>query len=254
MSKLVSQEPGISIITVVYNAVDILEPTLLSVLNQSYPHIEYIVVDGASKDGTLELIKKYEHRIGKWVSGKDKGIYDAMNKGLELASLDYVLFLNAGDILKSENTIKDLFENYKGADIYYGRVELIDQSGKVLGERRLKPPAHLNWRSFRWGMLVSHQAFIPKKSLTEPYNLNFKISADIDWCIRCMKKAQTLENTHKIISQYLIGGASRKNTILSWKERYRIMQRHYGTPSTLWFHFLIGFRFLGYYTRTGKLD
>lgn len=254
MSKSNSSEPQISIITVVYNARDILEGTILSVLNQTYTNIQYILVDGLSTDGTLEIIRKYESQIAKWTSNKDKGIYDAMNKGLEMASGDYILFLNAGDKLKEPQTISRIFEENPSADIYYGRVDLINGSGQVLGERRLKPPLELNWKSFRWGMLVSHQAFIPKRALAETYNLSFRISADIDWCIRCMKKAKTLVNTKQVISEYLVGGESRKNTLISWKERFKIMRIHYGIWTTFWSHFLISFRFLGYYLKSGKLD
>lgn len=254
MSKSFLTEPQISIITVVYNAETLLEGTLLSVLNQSYPHIEYIIVDGASKDGTMGIIRKYESKISQWISEKDHGIYDAMNKGLHLAHGDYVLFLNAGDKIRDSETISNIFRNNPPADIYYGKVDLINDQGLVLGERRLKPPAQLNWRSFRWGMLVSHQAFIPKRILTENYYLKYRISADIDWCIRCMKKANTIVNTQEIISEYLVGGESRKNTYLSWKERFKIMQEHYGFITTCYTHILIIIRFLGYYYQTGKLD
>jgi glycosyltransferase involved in cell wall biosynthesis len=90
-------KPVLSVITIVYNNARDIDRTLLSVLNQIYDGIEYIVVDGASNDGTLEIIKRYESRIAKLISEKDKGIYDAMNKGLALATGDYVIFMNSGD-------------------------------------------------------------------------------------------------------------------------------------------------------------
>src|ERR1700755_616928 len=91
--------PTLSVITIVYNNVRDIERTMLSVLNQTYPNIEYIIVDGASNDGTLEVIKRYETRITKLISEKDEGIYDAMNKGLAIATGDYVVFMNSGDEL-----------------------------------------------------------------------------------------------------------------------------------------------------------
>ena len=94
-------QPKLTVITIVYNNVHDIERTVLSVLNQSYTNIEYLLIDGASNDGTLEILKQYEGRIGKLVSERDKGIYDAMNKGLSLATGDYVLFMNSGDEIYS---------------------------------------------------------------------------------------------------------------------------------------------------------
>ena len=89
----------ITFITVCYNAIDTLEKTILSIINQTYPNIEYIIIDGASTDGTVDIIKKYEHKLSYWISEPDKGIYDAMNKGLKRATGDYINFMNADDIL-----------------------------------------------------------------------------------------------------------------------------------------------------------
>src|SRR4051812_1110497 len=97
--------PVLSVITVVYNNVSHIERTLLSVLDQTYPHIEYIVIDGASTDGTLVIIEKYKDRIAKLISEPDKGIYDAMNKGLAIATGDYVLFMNSGDEIYARETV-----------------------------------------------------------------------------------------------------------------------------------------------------
>lgn len=246
--------PVLSIITVVYNAEKLIEPTLKSVMDQTYSGIEYILIDGASKDQTLAIVQKYRSGIAILVSEKDQGIYDAMNKGLARATGDYVLFLNAGDLLYDPETIAKIFLQNPPSDIYYGEVENIDFEGHSLGLRRLRPPEKLDWKSFRWGMLVSHQAIIVRKSLTDPFDRNYKISADIDWCINSMKKAKVITHTHQIISKYLVGGVSRQNTILSWKERFQIMRDHYGVISTFLFHVLIGFRFIGYYLRSGKLD
>ncbi len=246
--------PTISIITVVYNSFIFIEETIKSILNQTYTNIQYILIDGFSTDGTWEIIKKYEDRLSLCISEKDKGIYDAMNKGLDLAKGEYVLFINAGDKLKNPNTIENIFSNNPPSDIYYGEVENINASGTIIGKRRLKSPNVLDWKSFRWGMLVSHQAFICKRSLSSHYNINFKISADIDWCINCMKKAKIITNTHQIISDYLIGGTSRQYTILSWKERYKIMMIHYGRFNTFLYHIWIVIRFIVNFIGNGKLD
>src|ERR1700744_4570938 len=112
-------KPVLSVITIVYNNVKDIERTMLSVLGQTYPAIEYIVVDGLSNDGTLDVIKKYKDRVAKFISEKDEGIYDAMNKGLALASGDYVIFMNSGDEFFDAETIAAVFASADNADIYY---------------------------------------------------------------------------------------------------------------------------------------
>lgn len=249
-----SGKPLISIITVVYNAGETIIPTLLSIFNQTYQQIEFILIDGASTDRTLELALNYSGKIDYWRSEKDSGIYDAMNKGLETATGEYVFFLNAGDQLHHPTVIDEIFSGEIIGNLYYGSVELIDQSGKSLGKRRHLPPEKLTWKSFRMGMLVSHQAFIPERRITSAYRTDLKISADIDWCIACMKNADVIVNTHQVISKYLVGGMSRQNTLLSWKERYAVMKKFYGPVSTLFFHILIALKFTGYYLKSRRLD
>lgn len=239
--------PKISIITVVYNDAQGLETTLTSVANQSYKNIEYIVVDGASKDGTLEVIKKNEFKISVWKSEPDKGIYDAMNKGLALASGDYVWFMNAGDIIFSDNTLSEIFTNCEAnADVYYGETQEINLEGETIGLRRLKTPEQLNWLSFKRGMLVSHQSILIKKSLCKKYDTQYKISADIDWVIYALRKSKKIINTKLILSKFEVGGMSRQNIKTGLQERFKIMVNHYGFISTALNHIPIAFKFFGY--------
>jgi glycosyltransferase involved in cell wall biosynthesis len=237
-----TSKPKISIITVVFNSVTLIEETIKSVLEQSYSNIEYIIIDGASTDGTLSIIESYRPKLAVLLSEKDKGIYDAMNKGLERATGDYVLFMNAGDLLYELTTLEKVFADNRYADVYYGNTKIIDLQGTILGDRRLKPPPVLNWKSLKYGMCVSHQSFIAKRELCDPYNLNYKLSADIDWVIRVLKKATTIVNANLTISKYLQGGASVKGGHISIKERYRIMVIHYGFFPTLFYHAYIVFR------------
>ncbi len=248
------KHPSLSVITVVFNAVELIEETIKSIIGQTYPNIEYIIIDGLSTDGTLDLIKKYQKNISFWISEKDAGIYDAMNKGLRSCHGDYILFINAGDKLKNPTTIQKIFVDSSDSDIYYGEVELINKQNEIVGMRRLKPPRKLNWKSFQWGMVVSHQAFIVKKTLVEYFDLKYRIASDIDWCIKCMYKANTLTYVDLTISQFLLGGKSRQNTLLAWVERFKIMKIYYGLFSTLWFHLLICFRFIYFYIFSRKLD
>ncbi|MGZ3823055.1 MAG: glycosyltransferase family 2 protein, partial [Mucilaginibacter sp.] len=184
-------QPKLSVITVVYNNIADIERTMLSVLNQTYPNIEYIIVDGHSLDGTLEIIKKYEDKI-KLISERDEGIYDAMNKGLAAATGDYVLFMNSGDEIYAPGTVSEIFATTDDADIYYGETEMIAADGQSLGQRRHSAPPEFTWRSFKYGMNVSHQAIYIRRSLTEPYDRKYDLSADIDWIIRAAKKAKRI--------------------------------------------------------------
>ena len=234
--------PKISIITVVYNAKSLIERTINSVLSQTYTNIEYIIIDGGSSDGTLEIAEKYQHDIAVILSGKDNGIYDAMNKGLSTATGDFVLFLNAGDELYSTEIISKIL-SLGDADVYYGNTAVVNEKGVVLGDRRLSPPEELNWRSLKFGMCVSHQSFIAKRSLCDKYNLMYAVSADIDWVIQVLKKSNKIVNTKNYISKFLEGGTSNKRRNVALGERFSIMIQHYGFFQTILNHIYILLRY-----------
>ena len=235
-----------SIITVTYNAFEWLERTLLSIHSQSCSDFEHILIDGGSADGTIDIIKKYESCLSYWISEPDQGLYDAMNKGLKQASGDYVWFINAGDTLYSGDTIREIVNRLDGGnrpDIIYGETEIVDTQGHSLGMRRLKAPENLSWKSFRMGMLVCHQSFLVKRTIAEPYRLQYRFTADYDWCIRCLKQADTILNTHLILSRFMEAGLSAKHRKESLKERYRIMCENYGKIPTQIRHFWFALRF-----------
>ena len=238
-------QPKLSVITVVYNGARDIERTMLSVLNQTYSNIEYILLDGLSTDGTLEIIQKYQDRITLF-SEKDEGIYDAMNKGLSMATGDYVLFMNSGDEIYATDTAAKVFATGDDADIYYGETEMIVSNGQSLGQRRHKAPETFTWRSFKYGMNVSHQAIYIKRSLTEPYDRQYHLSADIDWIIRAAKKAKKIVKVDGYVARYLVGGMSKQKHRQSLQERFDIMRRYYGLVPTLFNHLVIAFN-LGWY-------
>lgn len=235
--------PKISIITVVFNGEPLIDRTIKSVLEQTYTNIEYIIVDGLSNDRTLTIIKQYSSRIAKIISEKDKGIYDAMNKGLKIATGDYVLFLNAGDELYTNTTLSKVFENYANADVYYGNTAITNESGEQLADRRLAPPQQLTWKSLKYGMCVSHQSFIAKRGLCDFYNLDYHISSDIDWVINVLKRSDKISNTQIYISKFLEGGTSKQNQTKALIERFKIMVKHYGFFQTIWNHLYIILRY-----------
>jgi glycosyltransferase involved in cell wall biosynthesis len=216
-------EPILSVITVVYNNAADIERTILSVLGQAFKGIEYIVIDGLSTDGTLDIIKQYENRISKIISEKDKGIYDAMNKGLAIATGDYVLFMNSGDEFFDEETVAAVLASAPDADIYYGETEMINAKGESLGQRRHNAPKQFTWRGFNLGMSISHQAIYIKRVLLEPYDPQYQLSADIDWIIRAAKKAKKIVNVNRYVAKYLVGGMSKKKHRQSLQERFDIM-------------------------------
>ena len=234
----------LSIITITYNAESVLEKTIKNVLSQSYNNFEYIIVDGLSTDNTLAIISKYASRINQVISEKDTGIYDAMNKGLKVAKGDYVLFMNAGDSFQNELVLETIFKNSNNEDILYGETEMINASGKVLGLRRLRAPKKLTWKSFQRGMLVCHQSIFVKREIAPLYDLQYKISADINWIIECLKKAKTVKNTEMIIARFLIGGESKNRRLTGLKERFTISVNHYGFTSSLFYLIYIVIRFV----------
>lgn len=239
-------QPVFTIVTVCYNAEKTIERTIKSVLSQSYPHIEYLIIDGASKDNTLAIVKKYANHISRVVSEPDKGLYDAMNKAIGLATGNYISFLNAGDKLHTPETIEDMVETINGnvlPGVIYGDTDIVDDGGLFIRKRRLSPPACLSWKSFKNGMLVCHQSFYARRDLIEPYDLHYRFSADFDWCIRVMKNADSkkavLHNTFLTLTDYLSEGMTTHNHKASLLERFHVMAHYYGLVPTILYH--IGF-------------
>jgi glycosyltransferase involved in cell wall biosynthesis len=242
-------QPKISIITVVYNEVSTIENTLRSVAALTYPNMEYILVDGGSNDGTLEIVKQYENQIAKWITGPDSGLYDAMNKGIDISTGDYLWFINAGDEPAAPDILENVFQTRPLADVYYGQTMVIDQHNNEIGLRRLSPPEHLTWKHFRHGMLVSHQSFIASRQVTKTYDLRYHFSADYDWCLFALKKANQIKNTKLVLSRFRDGGLTKQNIFAGLKERFHIMTKYYGLLSAITAHFLIAPRFFYYWAK-----
>lgn len=239
----------ISIITVTYHAEATLERTLQSVAQQTYPDIEHLIIDGASTDRTLEIARQYPHATV--FSEPDKGLYDAMNKGLQRATGDYLCFLNAGDKLHSKETLAHIASSVSDGSpigVIYGDTHIVDAQGQFLRNRRLTPPEHLTWQSFKDGMLVCHQAFYINRQIALSYDTTYRFSADFDWCIRCMKKGEKrgMQNlyVHEPLADYLVEGMTTANHKASLKERFKIMAKHYGLLPTIGQHIWFIFRVL----------
>lgn len=236
-------QPKFSIITITFNAAPVIKPTLQSVLAQSYKNYEYILVDGASKDDTVAVAKASGIDFAHIVSEPDKGLYDAMNKGIRLAKGDYLCFLNAGDAFHSADTLEKIVaaisHEEQLPDVLYGETAEVNEKREFVRMRRLQAPARLTWKSFKQGMLVCHQAFYARRDIAPEYNLEYRLSADVDWCIKVMKRAKKMVNVELTVVDYLQNGLSLQNHRASLIERFKVMCSHYGVLSTvvhhLWF-------------------
>jgi glycosyltransferase involved in cell wall biosynthesis len=247
-------KPTLSVITVVYNNVKDIERTMLSVLTQTYLNIEYIIVDGKSTDGTLKIINRYRNAVSRFFSEKDEGIYDAMNKGLAAANGDYVLFMNSGDEFYEQDTVEKVFASAPNADIYYGETEMINEEGESLGRRRHQTPEQFTWQSFKYGMNVSHQAIYIRTALTVPFDRRYRLSADIDWIIRCASHANKIVNVNRYVAKYLVGGMSKTKHRESLMERFDIMRRYYGLFPTIANHFVIAYNLGKYWLKNKRTN
>ena len=251
----------ITYVTITYQAAKVLQRTLDSVLCQDYPDITHLIIDGASTDGTIEMVNDYIERSNAsdcghkvlLMSEPDNGIYDAMNKGLRSLDGDYVCFLNAGDFLPAPDIASkivgqaDHFSHLSPLTshlpaVLYGDTDIVDGEGRFLHHRRLAPPENLTWKSFRHGMLVCHQAFYARTdfAIATPYNQKYRYSADVDWCIRIMKAAAKenvpLLNLHMVVANYTEEGQTTIHHRESLLERYKVMESHYGRVSTFLMH------------------
>ena len=243
-----------TLITITYNAEKFLEKTILSVLNQTCKDFEYIIVDGASKDSTVEIIKNYELRIKnnefqrvmpkqfRWISEPDKGLYDAMNKGIDMATGDFVWFINAGDLIYDHLTLQTIINAYSEApmsDIIYGQSLIIDEQGNALGERHKIAPKQLTKNSLLKGLVVCHQSILVKRTIVPKYDLQYQISADYDWTIQAVKNSKSNNYIDQYLSKFLISGVSSQQRKKSWIERFHIMKKHFGYGKTIWAHCII---------------
>ena len=244
----------ITYVTITYQASKVLQRTLDTVLAQDYPEITHLIIDGASTDGTIEMVNAYIERSNAANNGHkillmsepDNGIYDAMNKGLRSLDGDYVCFLNAGDFLPASDIVSKIVEQADHFShlpaVLYGDTDIVDGEGRFLHHRRLAPPENLTWKSFRHGMLVCHQAFYARTdfAIATPYNQRYRYSADVDWCIRVMKAAAKenvpLLNLKMVVANYTEEGQTTLHHRDSLWERYHVMERHYGRLQTFLLH------------------
>lgn len=232
-----TEQPFISIITITYNAAQTLEPTMRSIASQKFTDYEHIIVDGASTDDTLSLARSLGTPRLRILSEPDRGLYDAMNKGLGMSRGKYVMFLNAGDAFHTPETLGLYAEaaQRRDADIVYSDTDIVDGERRRIGPRHLSAPEILTFESFSEGMLICHQAFMVRRSIAPKYNLAYNFSADYEWTLQCILRTTPKKcvNLHIVGIDYLNDGLTSRNHLKSLKERFDIMRHHYGVAKAV---------------------
>ncbi len=201
-----TNQPLISIITVVYNGEAFLEQTIQSVINQTYENIEYIIIDGGSTDKTVDIIKKYENKIDYWISEKDDGIYDAMNKGIDRASGDFVNFMNGGDTFYDKSVLENIFKDIKGCS----DKAIFGKAITAYNDRVFVRYENFDFSNPNWYISTqpSHQAIFIPKSIFEKkrFDTNLKIAADVEYIKYALKEGYCYRDI--IIANFEFGGVS----------------------------------------------
>jgi glycosyltransferase involved in cell wall biosynthesis len=229
--------PRISIITPTFNVEHSFDRTMESILGQTYKNWEHIVIDGGSKDNSVEVIKKYEKHFKYWHSKPDKGIYDGMNLGVAQATGDYIIFMNSGDVFYSPTILEEIAPILDEGkyDMVYGNVVYIYENGL----KRLAKPLSMDkaWMD----MPFSHQSLFAKRTLMMeyPFDLNYRISADYHFIYSVFKKGASFYNTNKTIAIFEGVGASVKRQLLTIKERERTVQSFGFSPGVFLYYKLL---------------
>lgn len=215
------QKPRVSVITTVYNAADTIESTILSVLHQSYPNIEYIIVDGGSTDGTLAIIEQYKDRIARVVSECDKGIADGFNKGIAMATGEWIGMINADDWYAA-NAIETIIDNITSADdVCCGNLVLVGDNGY----QQMKN-SKVSWLNF--GMYIMHPTCFVRAAVYRQigvYDISLKIAMDFDMFLRIRAEGYRIKYVNELIAYMNTGGVSR-DVVKMHNEELTVMRRH----------------------------
>lgn len=212
----------VTVVTVTYNAEKYLEQTIKSVIEQDYSNIEYIIIDGASTDGTINIIKKYEKYITRWISEPDNGIYDAMNKGIDLATGEWINFMNAGDTLV--DNILSFINPYlnNNIDLFYGGMNYVKEDGSYF----YMPPYDLS--NIYKRMPLCHQSLFIKTSIMKKYkySTDFKINGDLDFILKCYTNNYPYKFTNEPICNFLYGGLHTKDIPRRYLDEIYVTSRY----------------------------
>jgi glycosyltransferase involved in cell wall biosynthesis len=233
----------ISVITINFNHLEGLKNTFRSIVGQTgRSQLEWIVIDGNSTDGSATFLRDNASEFDLLVIESDKGIYDAMNKGLRAAKSEYVWFMNSGDTMHSQQSAAAAIELIQAGnpDIVYSDTMFVTPEMQEIGKiSDLKPqpfPKALTFNSFRFGMNICHQSFIVRKSITQDYDLQYRQAADVDWIIQILTQNPTSVVSNTLLANFEVGGSSYQHTKKAWKERFDVLTKHYGLLPNLLAH------------------
>lgn len=228
-----NQLPKISIITITYNAEGHIEKTLKSVMEQEYENIEYIIVDGRSTDDTMRIIGRYSDRIDLVISEPDKGIYDAMNKGLSHVTGKWVNFLNAGDLFYNSQTLKEIFNELpEDIKLVYG--DWINVNNKGL-YRYIQSNPVLSMKKLGRKFQMNHQSLFVKTDHLPKYDLSYKIKADYQWVIDIVVNLDqsNIQYINKPLVKYDLEGLSEKQLLINMFEYIYLTNRNFGKSQVI---------------------
>lgn len=223
-----SDKPLVTIVTVVFNGERFLDQTIQSILNQSYDNIEYIIIDGGSTDDTLDIIRKYEHAIDYWVSERDNGIYDAMNRGICLSLGDIIGLVNADDFLYLNATeiVAKKFVELSGLALVYGSVDLINESGQIFGKTFSIAEEEIENRKFKEIPFPHLSCFLAKYAYQKVglFDMSFRLSGDYDFLLRVIHKGLLRSDANATLGGFRIGGHS--GGIATYLETKKVHRKH----------------------------
>jgi glycosyltransferase involved in cell wall biosynthesis len=215
--------PRVTVVTVVLNAAGVIERTLNSVFAQDYPNMEYVVIDGQSTDGTLEILKAHRDKIDKLVSESDGGIYEAMNKAVAMATGQWILFMNARDLFVGTDAIARAFSscNWSECDVIYGD-GIFCHEGRRAIECAPDRITLLNGNGF------SHQSTFVRTALQREYGFDVteRIAADYDLFLRLFKAGKVFRHVDVVISEFFTGGFSTRPPLETIRLRHRVYKKH----------------------------
>lgn len=228
-APMAGSSPLVTVVTVTYNAEAFIEQTIKSVLQQDYSNIEYIIIDGGSTDGTMKIVEKYSHRIARYVSEPDEGIYDAMNKSIEMATGDLMNFMNAGDTFFDADTVGRIVSAYTpGTDVIYGDRVLIGPGAETYEKA-------LPLESFYRQMPFGHQSAFVKTSLMKQhrYDTQYRLSADYDLLLKLYHRKCSFHYSGIPVCRFLLEGRSHTGKVFSSFEALKVLERYVDGPEAL---------------------